>query len=121
MNKELSAFNFITLVQYSGSNSGIVGNGELNAFATFKQITNAGYKVNKGAKGISIFCGYREKVDKKTGERVTVPTYGYVFDIIDTNAIDDKDFYNWLVNEATIVKSEVETNQALAGAMLSAI
>ncbi len=121
MNKELTAFNFITLVQYSGQNAGLVGNGELNAFATFNQIKQAGYKVNKGAKGSSIFCGYHKKIDKKTGEEVTVPTYGYVFDIVDTTANDDKDFIKWLANDATIVKSEVETMKEVGEVILASI
>lgn len=102
MNKQLTAFNFITLVQYSGQNAGLVGNGELNAFATFNQIKQAGYKVNKGAKSISVFCGYKTTTDKKTGEEIKAPVFGRVFDLVDTTANDHKEFVDWLTNEAEI-------------------
>lgn len=110
----MSAFNFITLVKYSGSNAGLTGNGSINAFATFNQISQSGYKVNKGAKGISIFCGYYERKNKKTGELETVPTHANVFDIKDTSAYEDQEFVDWLKTDAKIQDSQVESNIKLA-------
>ena len=114
----MQAYNFITLVKYNGQNAGLVGNGDLNAFATFNQVSQAGYKVNKGAKAISIFCGYFERLNKKTGENETVPTYARVFDIKDTSAYQDTEFVNWLKTEAVIVENDRVTGlKILAGAM----
>lgn len=97
----MQAYNFITLVKYSGMNSTLEGNGGINAFATFGQIKSAGYSVNKGAKGIKIFCGYHEKKDADK----PVPIYTSVFDIADTSAMQDSDFINWLKTEAKPVSS----------------
>lgn len=119
MNKNLTAFNFFSLVQYSGQNASMAGNGELNAFATFNQIKQMGYQVNKGSKAISIFTGYHLRTNKKTGEEEKVPTYARVFDIVDTTAKDDKEFYNYLINEAEIQPAEQVVNMAIAGAMLT--
>lgn len=118
-NKNLTAFNFFSLVQYSGRNATIAGNGELNAFATFNQIKQMGYQVNKGAKSISIFTGYHLRTNKKTGEEEQVPTYARVFDIEDTTAKDDKEFYNYLINEAEIQPAKTVVDQAIVSSMLS--
>jgi hypothetical protein len=94
----MNAFNFATMTAYSGQNAALVGNGDIPAFATFQQLKNLGYSVAKGAKGVKIFCGYREK---KEGDKVArVPKYAIVFDIIDTNAKDDKAFLQHLATEA---------------------
>lgn len=95
----MKAFNFYTLVEYSGRNAGLVGNGEINAFATFLQLKKMGYSVNKGAHGVSIFTGYRTK-EKTDGTTETVPTHAFVFDIADTNATQDEKFMTWLKTEA---------------------
>lgn len=93
----MQAFNFVTMNQYSGKNAGLVSNGNgLPAFATFQQLKSAGYSVLKGAKGVKIFCGYREKKDSKE----KMPLYATVFDIIDTSAKDDAQFLEWLGQEA---------------------
>lgn len=96
----MTAFNFVTNVEYSGSNALLVGNGKYNAFATFNQIKQAGYSVNKGAKGVHISCGFKQasKTDEKTGEvkTVSVPRGAVVFDICDTNALQDTDLVEFL-------------------------
>ena len=96
-----------------------MGNGALNAFATFNQVSQAGYKINKGSKAISIFCGYYERKNKKTGELETVPTYARVFDIKDTSAYEDTEFVNWLKNDATIVESDREIGAKLMASALA--
>ena len=116
----MQAYNFITLVKYTGANAGLVGNGSVNAFATFNQISGAGYKVNKGAKGISIFTGYyTRESENKNGQNVTVPTYARVFDIKDTSAYEDQEFINWLKNDATIVESDREIGAKLMASALA--
>lgn len=93
----MNAFNFATLQPYGGKNATLEGNGTLPAFATFNQLRDLGYSVKKGAKGVKIFCGYREK---KEGDKITrVPRSATVFDIIDTNATDDKEFMKYLATE----------------------
>jgi antirestriction protein ArdC len=89
-----TAFNFSTMNDYSGSNAALVGNGKYNAFATFNQIRDLGYTVRKGAKSISIFCGYKEKL--VDGKNETVPVYARVFDICDTNAEQDPELVKQL-------------------------
>lgn len=93
----MNAFNFTTMTEYSGQNAAIVGNGTLPAFASFNQLKSLGYMVNKGAKGIKVFCGYKPKKDAENGKKV--PVYGVVFDIVDTTAAQDKDFLKWLKAE----------------------
>lgn len=93
----MNAFNFATMTPYDGKNATIEGNGPLPAFATFQQLKSLGYMVKKGAKGVKIFCGYRSK---KVGEKKTIPVWATVFDIIDTNAADDKEFLKYLATEA---------------------
>ena len=93
----MQAFNFATMTAYNGKNASIMGNGTLPAFATFKQIKELGYKINKGAKGISIFCGYREKIED--GKKTTVPKFAIVFDLIDTTAHEDKEFLKYIKAE----------------------
>ncbi len=114
----MQAYNFTTQVKYGGSNAGLKGNGDLNAFATFFQIKNAGYTVNKGAKGIQIFTGYYTKTDPKTNEEKTVPTHALVFDIKDTSAYEDKEFIDYLKNEAVIVDSKDVADMKLVSAMI---
>lgn len=113
----MTAYNFITLVKYTGANAGLTGNGKLNAFATFNQIKQAGYSVNKGAKAISIFTGYYERKNK-AGEIETVPTYARVFDIKDTSASKDQEFIDWLENEANIVESTREIGMKIMASAL---
>jgi antirestriction protein ArdC len=94
----MQAFNFATMTPYSGKNAATVGNGELPAFATFQQIKGLGYQVRKGAKGISIFCGFREKT-VENGKTEKVPKFAIVFDLIDTTANDDKEFLKYVKTE----------------------
>lgn len=85
--------NFITKNKYQGSNQVLISKTKLNAFATFKQIANAGYKVNKGAKGQTIFCGFQpvDQIDEKGHIKTkSVPKMAVVFDISDTTAVLDK-------------------------------
>lgn len=105
----MTAYNFITLVKYGGTNAGLEGKSDINAFATFRQIKESGYAVNKGAKGISIFCGYQEKKDSDK----PVPIYACVFDIADTNAMQDTDFISWLKTEAKPVDSIQDVNNKI--------
>ena len=94
----MQPFNFITMQQYSGKNvAELIPNGEIPAFATFKQLKDAGYSVKKGAKSVAIFCGYREKKDSDK----KVPRWGRVFEIIDTSANDDKQFIEHLIEQVT--------------------
>lgn len=95
----MQAFNFATMTAYSGQNATLEGNGEIPAFATFQQLKSLGYSVCKGAKGVKIFCGYRDKKEGSTTKRV--PRWAIVFDIIDTSAKDDKAFLQYLKAEAT--------------------
>jgi hypothetical protein len=106
----MNAFNFITNTEYSGSNATLQGNGKYNAFASFNQISSAGYQVNKGAKSIGVFCGYRAN---KAGD--TVPCWGRVFDIVDTNALQDPDLVEFL-DQGNRVPSEVQVNHELVAA-----
>lgn len=116
----MRAYNFITLVEYSGNNATLEGCGELNAFATFNQIKESGYSVNKGAKSVSIFTGYYSKEDKnENGQNVTIPTYARVFDIADTSAITDENFVEWLKTEAVIVESPHITDMKMAQAVFA--
>jgi hypothetical protein len=89
----MNTINFVTFNNYSGSNTTLQHKSKYSAFATFKQITGAGYKLNKGSKGQTIFCGYRpvDKVNDK-GHITTgnAPIFALVFDIADTTAMDDK-------------------------------
>lgn len=112
----MTAYNFITLVKYGGANAGLEGK-DINAFATFRQIKEAGYTVNKGAKGISIFCGYQEKKDSDK----PVPVYACVFDIADTNAMQDTEFINWLRTEAKPVDNMQTINTKIMAKTLAGI
>lgn len=114
----MQAYNFITLVKYSGSNAGLQGRTDINAFATYLQLKQAGYSVNKGAKAERIFTGYYEKT-KDNGEVDTVPTFACVFDIADTDAIKDTDFINWLKTEAVLVDSIQEVNSKIMATVLA--
>jgi tRNA splicing endonuclease len=114
----MKAFNFITMTEYGGRNALLEGNGDLPAFASFNQLRDSGYMVKKGAKSVSIFCGYRQRKDKTTGKMTTVPTSGRVFDIIDTTAADDKGYIKHL--KAEIKKGRVKPSPAEAEAMAGA-
>lgn len=114
------AFNFATMKQYSGSNATLAGNGRegLPAFASFNQLREMGYMVNKGAKSVSIFCGYRES--SKRGDGKSVPCWGRVFDICDTTAYQDKQFMAWLleeVNAGRITPSDLQVTQEIGAAL----
>lgn len=111
----MTAFNFITNKEYSGSNATLEGNGKYPAFASFNQIASMGYSVNKGAKSVSIFCGYREKTTKN-GKTESVPCWGRVFDIVDTNAINDPDLIEFLEN-GTRESSEMQVNAEIGAAL----
>lgn len=113
----MKAFNFVTMREYGGSNANLVSNGDLPAFATFQQLKGIGQSVRKGAKSISIFCGYRKQI--VDGKEVSKPISARVFDIIDTTASDDKEFLNYLKKEVKAGKLkasqiEVDTKIALA-------
>lgn len=108
----MRAFNFATNTEYSGQNAALVGNGKYPAFASFNQLKSLGYSVNKGAKSISVFCGYRKGKD---GEK-TVPCWGRVFDIIDTSAIGDTDLLEFIEN-GTRVPSSQQVNHELVAAL----
>jgi hypothetical protein len=113
----MQAFNFTTNVEYAGSNATLAGNGKYNAFATFRQISNLGYSVNKGAKGIHINCGYRQVTDKKDPTKThSVPRWAIVFDICDTNALQDKDLVEFLDN-GNRIPSDLQVNQELCAAV----
>lgn len=90
------AFNFATMQEYSGANAKLEGNGKYPAFATFLQIQQLGYHINKGAHGVTIFTGTYLKHDDATGEDKRVPKYARVFDVVDTNALQDRDFVEML-------------------------
>ena len=114
----MNAFNFITMTEYGGSNATLPGNGPIPAFATFNQLKNAGYCVKKGAKAVSIFCGYRKQI--VDGKEVSKPISARVFDIIDTSASDDVEFLKWLKGEIDAGKlkcSQLTADQAIAKAM----
>lgn len=104
------AFNFVTNTEYSGSNAGLVSNGKYPAFASFSQLKSSGYSVNKGAKSVSVFCGYREN---KAGDRV--PCWGRVFDIIDTTAKDDSDLLEF-IEQGTRFSSDQQINHEIVAA-----
>lgn len=95
------------MTPYGGKNASIEGNGTLPAFATFSQLQSLGYMVKKGAKGVKIFCGYREKKEAK-GKTARVPKFATVFDIIDTTANDDKEFLKYLATETKKLITGVE-------------
>lgn len=107
----MKAFNFVTNTEYSGQNAALVGNGKYPAFASFNQLKSMGYSVNKGAKSVSVFCGYRENKD---GDKV--PCWGRVFDIIDTTAKDDKDLLDFIENGKRFV-NDTQVNHELVGAL----
>lgn len=109
----MNAFNFVTNTEYSGQNASLVGNGKYPAFASFNQLASMGYSVNKGAKSVSVFCGYREN---KKGDRV--PCYGRVFDIIDTTAKDDKDLLEF-IEQGTRFPSGQQVNAEIGAMLLS--
>lgn len=115
----MNAFNFVTYKEYAGRNSLLKGKGKYNAFATFNQIKENGYRLNKNAKGKSIFCGYKQISELKNGklENISVPKYAVVFDIADTNALENKDLVFKLENEKRI-PSELEMNTILIGELL---
>jgi len=107
------AYNFITKTNYSGSNAYLKGKSKYNAFATFKQISSAGYKINKGAKGEHIFCGFQpvDVVDENGKPKTkSVPKVAVVFDIADTTAMDDAKLIKSLDK---IKPSQQEINQEL--------
>lgn len=86
-------YNFVTKSYYNGSNQTLRSKSKYNAFATFKQITGAGYKLNKGAKGQGIFCGFKpvDYIDENNKIKTrTAPISAVVFDIADTTAMQDK-------------------------------
>lgn len=75
------AVNWNTQKPYRGINSMILGPGE---YATFKQITEAGGKVKKGAKSqIVVFWKWLEKDNEQTGETEKIPLLRYyrVFEV----------------------------------------
>ena len=89
----MTPVNFITKNKYQGGNQALVSKSKYYAFATFRQIANAGYKVNKGAKGQAIFCGFQpvDQIDSKGHIKTkSVPKMAIVFDIADTTALTDK-------------------------------
>lgn len=107
----MRAFNFITQTEYAGRNALIKGNSHINGFATFVQIKNAGYKLNKGSKGYHIFCGFKS-IDQKNSKgkivTVTVPKSAIVFDIADTDALND----NKLIKQLEHIKPNMQTINA---------
>jgi hypothetical protein len=116
-----TAFNFITNTNYSGGNSLLLGNGKYNAFATFNQIRDNGYKVNKGSHGVLISCGFKlvTKTDYKTGKikSFTVPKHALIFDICDTNALDDSDLVNFIENGERHQSETTVSNNLLTAVM----
>ncbi len=74
-------FNFVTMTEYSGHNALDLSGPEFPAYATFRQIEANGGKVRKGQHGTRIFCGWREKLDEKTGKTVRAPKGATVFHI----------------------------------------
>jgi hypothetical protein len=116
----MKAFNFSTMTYYAGSNAALAGNSRegLPAFASFNQLRDMGYMVNKGAKSVSIFCGYRQS--KKNEDGKSVPCWGRVFDIVDTTAYQDKQFMAWLLDEVEagrIAPSALQVNQEIGAAL----
>lgn len=76
-----NAVNWTTQKPYRGINTMLLEPGE---YATFKQISDAGGKVKKGAKSeIIVFWKWLEKEDKETGKVEKIPMLKYyrVFDI----------------------------------------
>lgn len=127
--KQVKAFNFATETEYTGDNAALVSNfaDDLPAFATFNQINGLGYQVKKGAKSISIFCGYvrrAEKGKRKTEVQKTIPLYARVFDIADTTAADDKEFIKHLrgqIKAGAIKISAIAAEQRAASIVMEAI
>lgn len=75
------AVNWVTQKPYRGINTMLLEAGE---YGTFKQITDAGGKVKKGAKShIVVFWKWIEKVNEETGEKEKIPFLRYyrVFEI----------------------------------------
>jgi hypothetical protein len=107
----MRAFNFITNTEYAGANALLQGNGKYPAFASYRQLNDMGYQVNKGAKSVGIFCGYR---NNKDGE--SVPCWGRVFDIIDTTAINDPDCIDF-IEHGTRQVSELQVDHEIIGAL----
>lgn len=78
-------YNLFTKTVYSGKNlesleyATSVNKYKVNAYGTFNQFKANGYSL-EGAKGkgVSIFCGYREKIDEK-GKAKSVPVWAVVF------------------------------------------
>ena len=98
----MTAFNFATMRPYSGQNALLAGNGKYPAFATFNQIRQLGFTVNKGAKAVKIFCGYQSTEEKDENgklKKVTIPKRALVFDICDTNALQSPEFVEFMESE----------------------
>ena len=93
----IQPMNFATFSKYTGKNA-ITLTQNLPLYATFMQVVALGGKVKKGAKSISVFCGYQPKTDKKTGEKVTVPKFANVFHIDDCEM--PQDARDWTIQEA---------------------
>lgn len=100
----MNAFNFVTGFDYTGSNAELKGKGDYNAFATFAQIRQAGYKLKKGAKGKRIFVGVYKNNDKK--EKTRFPKHISIFDIADTNALEDRQLLS-KIQEKSSPKAEL--------------
>lgn len=85
------AVNYVTQKAYRGINAWLLDGGE---YATFKQITEAGGKVKKGAKSkIVVFWKLLDIEDEETGEEAKMPLLRYyrVFKIGEqTEGIDPK-------------------------------
>lgn len=85
----MTPFNFVTMTEYAGRNSIDLSVNEYPAYATFNQIKTTGGTIKKGSKGYHIFCGFRDKLDKKTGKTVSMPTSATVFHIEQCELPDD--------------------------------
>lgn len=101
----MNAFNFCTMKPYTGANAYLITNGPIPAFATFNQISSMGYQVKKGAKGTKITIGI--PTTTKDGQELVKYSQRTVFEIVDTTAIDDKDFIKDLAREVANMQKVV--------------
>lgn len=85
----MTPFNFFTMTEYSGKNAMTLSGPDFPAYATFNQVRELGGSVKKGSHGAFVFCGYREKLDKKTGETIRVPKGAIAFLIKDCDLPED--------------------------------
>ncbi len=97
--KLVEPYNFVSNNLYQGRNKGLLmavqedKKFKEGAWATFRQWSDKGYKIIKGQKAVTVFCGWHERTKDDDGnliEPVKTPKFASVFNIAQVENIKDK-------------------------------